>query len=233
MTGSGVPRMKQRPRWLRVVHHTAAAVCAVVLVVAALYWAVLGRQRIGASWAVTRHTQVGVMPVRHAVAFSLDHASWNIYTGFEIQRGNMGIAYDPSEGVGAQIAKPRRWVWQLAGLAFYGWTDVHVNEVGPLPHRVTYANLRLPYWFLILVSSAVVAHWLVVRRRRLRLARAEANLCPACGYDLRATPQRCPECGRLARRVYAIVARIMMTLRPRRFLHLCRITPACTTYGVQ
>ena len=36
-----------------------------------------------------------------------------------------------------------------------------------------------------------VAGW---RRRRTRLAR---GMCPACGYDLRASPERCPECGRV------------------------------------
>ena len=47
--------------------------------------------------------------------------------------------------------------------------------------------------FLAAVLPAVRLRTL--RRRRRRVAR---GLCPACGYDLRATPGRCPECGTIA-----------------------------------
>ena len=59
----------------------------------------------------------------------------------------------------------------------------------------------VPCWlpagvFALLGALAVAA----AQRRRSRAARVEANLCPACGYDLRATPARCPECGTLSTR---------------------------------
>jgi hypothetical protein len=46
----------------------------------------------------------------------------------------------------------------------------------------------------LIIGSLLVLRLLTspARRRRKRLLQ---NCCPACGYDLRATPERCPECG--------------------------------------
>jgi len=56
-----------------------------------------------------------------------------------------------------------------------------------------YNVLIVPYWFaeLVLLATAVWA-WRYVRRQSRRAA---GRLCARCGYDLRATPERCPECG--------------------------------------
>jgi hypothetical protein len=51
----------------------------------------------------------------------------------------------------------------------------------------------VPDWTLILgCIMAIVITRIPGRRARLRASR---GLCRHCGYDLRATPQRCPECG--------------------------------------
>jgi hypothetical protein len=58
-------------------------------------------------------------------------------------------------------------------------------------------HLTMPCWaWLVAFTALPAARAVAFARRRRRERSARAGLCPACGYDLRATPARCPECGR-------------------------------------
>ena len=59
--------------------------------------------------------------------------------------------------------------------------------------RNFYSAVEIPWWSLLLLFALLpAARWLVHLRRR---SIARRGACPHCGYDLRATPDRCPECG--------------------------------------
>jgi predicted amidophosphoribosyltransferase len=53
-----------------------------------------------------------------------------------------------------------------------------------------------PYWFPVLLFAILPAFRLrsILRNRH----RHRAGFCQHCGYDLRATPNRCPECGMMS-----------------------------------
>lgn len=57
----------------------------------------------------------------------------------------------------------------------------------------TYYSAVLSDWVLLLAFSFFPVVWL---RRRIKTARLHrVARCPTCGYDLRASTGRCPECG--------------------------------------
>jgi hypothetical protein len=67
-------------------------------------------------------------------------------------------------------------------------------------HPVEIMDYSVSYWVLALVAGLLPAAWVRFRlpaiiRRRVHSERQKRQQCPNCGYDLRATPDRCPECG--------------------------------------
>jgi hypothetical protein len=93
--------------------------------------------------------------------------------------------FDPTA---KHVYNPETWVLGFArgptstfgnvGLVFGQWTT------------------RVPL-YAVTAFFAVLPLFSLIRRARRRLA-AKRGRCAACGYDLRATSERCPECGTVA-----------------------------------
>jgi hypothetical protein len=69
----------------------------------------------------------------------------------------------------------------------------------PIPFTAgsTYRLIQISLWpiaALFALFAAPAAAWRLYGARQ-RARRRRRGLCPSCGYDLRGTPDRCPECG--------------------------------------
>jgi hypothetical protein len=57
-------------------------------------------------------------------------------------------------------------------------------------------SVSVPYWFLCLLTALLpISRFVIPRIGQTRRERKRLGLCLNCGYDLRASTDRCPECG--------------------------------------
>jgi hypothetical protein len=86
----------------------------------------------------------------------------------------------------------RRWL----GFGYFSYQIAEITTADLVLPQQRGSRITFPWALPCLVFAALPA-WHFVRQRhaRRRIKRLRSGLCAHCGYDLRSTPGRCPECG--------------------------------------
>ena len=138
-----------------------------------------------------------------------DEAEFRCGKQLFVLRSNGGLArfvWD-SNFPGSEAARwERKAVGTKDGIRYHGDSDPfhgiewHYKTGEQGGAVVTWRVLTVPYYGLFMLSLAlpVMRGLMFMRRRR---ARRRPGCCVVCGYDLRATPERCPECGAAAGKI--------------------------------
>lgn len=184
--------MKRLGRWSA---NLSAAVAAVLLAGACVLWA----RDYGRAARVTyeRHAPRAGGFVRRDW-WSFDSSAGRLWASGRSQTVPAGNTFDgPAAWLDRPSAAPRD-PWR-------GRARSAVNRLGfgfdargePQNYGYKAWEVVCPNWFVAGLAGAVVCGRAYLWRRRRR--RGRLGRCPACGYDLRATPDRCPECGAVPR----------------------------------
>jgi len=125
----------------------------------------------------------------------------------------------PVVPIGASVAYatfvnrfPRRLFWEKGDFGVESGWEISVGNGNP--RRQVFAEgirywVMVPGWAVAMAAGGLAGVlWLtppiraaVGTRKRLRALAADGAVCAVCGYDLRATPDCCPECGAIPPKV--------------------------------
>ena len=127
--------------------------------------------------------------------------------------GARTFVWPAPESPGSAPSKSTEWKVQstvpvIDPASDFGREEVHWEDFGVIRQstvditglRVGWYSVLFPLWLPLCLFTLLPA----IRLSRHLKRRGKVNtLCPTCGYDLRATPDRCPECGVISASVSA------------------------------
>jgi hypothetical protein len=151
----------------------------------------------GSSWETWGYS------ARGTIRLNLNRLAWHYVSEPNPFPGDSGPRYyakplDDDDRRPSRVPTPREFGPSAGGVDVAGFGAGRYERTWTSPsgqERTTrsHAAARVPHGFVLLALLAPPV--IAIRRRARRRRRTRAGQCLTCGYDLRATPGRCPECG--------------------------------------
>jgi hypothetical protein len=181
--------------------------CSNVLISLAVVFALLWVQSVIRGYGINVYTEVVMGPsavnnyTSHQRAWSSSHGRmWFAYVRAELieesarHEKRLRAYYAPAP----RGEKVERYdAPKLLARLGIDWKRTDNSSVDAQGHYVYREILFcVPYWLLTVLAGGI--GWSIGRKPRRTRGRIKRGLCIVCGYDVRATPGRCPECGYVA-----------------------------------
>ena len=164
-------------RCRRILFNGLSAMSFVLCLATAILWARCYKRRDVFTYRFNASKACWVESVRSGVEFVLETNTFgDVETGWQVTF--------PADGLPAKTH---------FGFGFVRYSGPFFNTNLGQSKILQINALVVPDFAILTVTALLPIYWMF----RFLLRKNQAGLCVCCGYDLRATPHRCPECGKV------------------------------------